>query len=105
MMTQLVEVVWHDAWNDEENFQSAHGITLTHKPLVVKTLGWLVISDELGVSIACERSTDEGGEKFRGRTFIPKAMIQSITSYKLTKPRDKKPTKSHTLPDLVENPV
>lgn len=83
----FVEVVWNDAWQDTENFQSAHGITLTHKPLVVKTLGWLVVDDEVGVSVANERSQDGDGETFRGRSFIPRAMVQSVTPYKLAKPR------------------
>lgn len=87
---EFVEVEWLDAWQDAENFQSAHGITLTHKPLVVKTLGWLMVRDEIGVSIANERTHEAETETFRGRTFIPHGMVQSVTPYRLVRPRTPK---------------
>lgn len=84
---QLVELIWLDAWADTDSFSSAHGISLTHKPMVVKTLGWLIKDDEIGVSVANERSMDNDTETFRGRTFVPRAMIQSITPFNLSRPR------------------
>ena len=84
---ELVEVTWLDAWADTDSFSSAHGITITHKPMTIYTLGWLVHEDEVGISVANERSVGEDGETYRGRTFIPSGMIKSVTHYKLTKPR------------------
>lgn len=88
---QLVEVTWLDAWQDTDNFASAHAISMTHKPLVVKTLGWLIKDDEVGISLANERNSGEDGEAYRGRTFILRGMIQSVTPYNLAKPRKVKP--------------
>ena len=90
MDKQLVLVFWLDAWADDDNFATTHGITATHAPLPVQTLGWLVHEDELGVSIANEHSTADGSDTWRGRTFIPKAMIKDVIPYNLTKPRTKR---------------
>lgn len=91
MDKRLVLVEWKDAWQDQENFATAHGIKSTHAPLLVKTLGWLVEDDEEGLSVVCEISGQSGSEVYRGRTFIPKAMVIKVTEFKLTKPKIKKP--------------
>lgn len=83
----FVEILWDDAWMDNDNFATVHGIELTHKPMVVKTRGWLLVDDAAGVSVANEESKTEDGTVFRGRTFIPRQMIKSVTPYKLVKPR------------------
>lgn len=90
MERQLVVVKWLDAWQDQENFTTAHGIKATHEPMPVETIGWLVQDDEVGVSLANEQSTQDGHDVFRGRTFVPRAMVQSVTPFKLTKPRKPK---------------
>ena len=83
-----IEARWLDAWSDTANFATAHGIALTHKPMLVRTRGWLIVDDEEGISMAAEDSLDDGGEMvFRGRTFIPRAMIQSVTVMKFTRPK------------------
>jgi hypothetical protein len=87
---RLVLIVWNDAWQDQDNFASSHGIALSHRPMVVQTLGWLIHDDEAGVSVVNERSMDEGSEVYRGRTFIPRPMIISVTDFKLAVPRKKK---------------
>jgi hypothetical protein len=84
---QLVLVIWVDAWQDQENFSTAHGIASTHGPMNVETLGWLIRDDEEGISVVNERSTQDGKDVFRGRTFIPRVNVKSVTSYNLTKPR------------------
>jgi hypothetical protein len=94
MELQFVQMVWNDAWQDQENFSSAHGIKSTHEPMKVETIGWLIQDDEVGVSLANERSTQDGIDVFRGRTFVPRAMVQSVTPFKLTKPRKPKPIQS-----------
>lgn len=91
-MAELVSCSWKDAWSDEENFQTTHGVALTHGPMIVTTIGWLLKDDEVGVSIANEKSVQDDGEVvYRGRTFIPKEMLISITPFKLAKPRKVKP--------------
>lgn len=90
-MAELVEAIWTDAWSDEENFQTIHGITLTHGPMIVHTIGWLLKNDDAGVSIANEKSVQDDGEVvYRGRTYIPKGMLTSVVPFKLAKPRKAK---------------
>jgi hypothetical protein len=85
---RLVLVVWNDAWQDQDNFTSSHGIAMSHKPMAVQTLGWLIHEDHTGLSIVNEQSLDESGaEVFRGRTFVPRAMVSSVTDFKLALPR------------------
>lgn len=91
---QLVIVDWLDAWQDQDNFATAHGIAATHEPMPVQTIGWLIKEDDVGVSVANEQSTQDGHDVFRGRTFIPRAMIKSVTLFNLTKPRTKKKVES-----------
>lgn len=91
MANKLVLVLWDDAWQDQENFSTAHGIQSTHGPMPVETLGWVLQDDDVGISIVNEHSTQDGHDVFRGRTFIPRAMIKKVTEFKLTKPRQPKP--------------
>lgn len=86
-MIPLVLVTWNDAWQDTDNFTTAHGIVSTHAPLKVETLGWLVRDDTVGISVANEQSMEDGVPTFRGRTFIPRAMVVTVTHYTLTKKR------------------
>lgn len=88
---QVVIVKWLDAWQDQENFTTAHGIKATHEPMPVETMGRLIQEDEVGISVANERSTQDGHDVFRGRTFIPRAMVQSVETFNLVRPRKPKP--------------
>lgn len=85
--TPLVLVVWDDAWQDQDNFATVHGVAQTHAPLAVQTLGWLLVDNETGISVANERSSDNGTDTYRGRTFVPRAMVRSVTPFKMTAPR------------------
>ena len=88
---QFVEVTWSDAWADDDNFATAHGLALTHKPMEVKTRGWLILDNEIGVSVANEESrTEDDAAVFRGRTFIPRAMVKSVVPYRLAAVRKSK---------------
>lgn len=86
----FVIVEWDDAWQDQENFATAHGIATTHQPMRVKTRGLLILDDDVGISLANEDSVQDGTPVFRGRTFVPRAMVRSVTPYNLTKPRTKR---------------
>ena len=99
---QLVELVWTDAWADVDGFASEHGISITHKPMIIKTIGWLIQDDDVGVSIANECNTTTDGHTFRGRTFVPRKMVQSMTLYNLTKTRkSRKPKKELKEPAAI----
>lgn len=80
----LAVVVWHDAWVKEEPILLDDAKT-THLPTTVTTIGWVLYEDEKGISLANEHYD----ASWRGRTFIPKAMIVSVTPFKLAKPRMK----------------
>jgi hypothetical protein len=84
---RLVLVEWDDAWQDTDNFASAHGIEQTHKPLQVETLGWVILDDETGVSVVNEQNAE--GSEFRGRTFIPRQMVRKVTDFTLARRRVK----------------
>lgn len=92
----LVIVTWHDAWADQDNFASAHGMAQTHEPMVVHTLGWIVHDDDKGLSVVNEMSNEDGKAIYRGRTFIPRAMVQKVTPYQLSKPRATRKAKETT---------
>lgn len=79
----LVLVVWNDAWVDGEATAGHAEATLKHKPMVITTMGWLLVDNDVGVQIANEYYEDG----YRGRTFIPRAMVQSMTPFILAKPR------------------
>lgn len=76
----LVVVLWDDAWQSETPATMAH---FEHKPERVTTIGWLMKDDDVGVQLANEFYD----ETYRGRTFIPRAMIVRVTRYGLAKPR------------------
>lgn len=98
-MKQTITIVtWDDAWQDQENFATAHGIKSTHSPMLVKTKGDIVQDDELGISLVCESSEQDGQPVYRGRTFIPRAMIRSVDTYILTKPKAKRSAKPTPVP-------
>lgn len=86
----LVLITWLDAWQDQENFATVHGVKQTHEPLTVQTLGWVLVDDETGISVANEHSSADGKDTYRGRTFIPRAMVQSVTPFKMTTPKPRK---------------
>lgn len=91
MMTQFVVVLWNDAWIDATEPVTLVDVETKHKPLLVKTFGWLLKEDEVGVTLASERYLDNTEhDVFRAATFIPKAMIQSVTPVSLAKKRKPK---------------
>ena len=52
-------VLWEDAWIDATEPMTSLDIESKHKPLVVKTFGWLLKESEVGVMLASERYLDE----------------------------------------------
>ena len=84
----LVLVEWDDAWADATAAVTERDVGDSHKAEVIRTLGWLLKEDDKGVSVAAEYCADGS---YRGRSFIPRGMIRSMTHYRLVKPRKPKP--------------
>ena len=82
----LVLVKWNDANVDGDDIVTLENVDAFHKPTIVNTLGWLLKSDEVGVTLVNEYYD----ELFRGRTFIYRPMIISVIPYNLTPPRKPK---------------
>jgi hypothetical protein len=79
----LVVLVWDDAWVKGDAPVVMSEVKHEHKPMPVTTIGWLLHEDDRGVQIANEFYDDA----YRGRTFVPRAMVRSMTTYALAKPR------------------
>lgn len=88
----IVKVIWHDAWADATEPININEVHMKHQPMIMTTLGWLLIDNEGGISIANEQYIDDAGmETYRGRTFIPRAMVNQVIPFK-------KPKKVKVLP-------
>jgi len=89
-MASLVLVTWDDAWTDTDGFATLHGVQQTHQPMAIQTIGWLLQDDTTGISLANEQSAEDGHPTYRGRTFIPRAMVRTVQPFTMTKPRKPK---------------
>ena len=98
---QISGCTWNDAHGSDGTI-SVHEID--HKPYVYTTVGYLLRSDEIGVSIAFEKSEDG---KFRDITFIPRAMIIKEFSISPKSPKRsrhaKKPQTTPPYPPLPDS--
>ena len=84
-MNELYVCVWADAHGSDGTLQ-AHEVD--HKPYVYTTVGFLVRTDAIGVSIAFELGEDG---KFRDITFVPRAIVMDEWSLgRLRRPRRRK---------------
>lgn len=100
-MSELYVCVWNDAHGSSGTI-ATHEIE--HKPYVYTTVGFKVLSDEIGVSIAFEQGEDG---RWRDITFVPRAMIvEEYSLGELKKPRAKRksarPDKSESESKEVE---
>jgi hypothetical protein len=81
---------WLDAWCDGVDDTTFDKVHEKHKPMEMETRGWVLLDDEVGVSLFYERQGDLSS--YRGRTFIPRGMIISVTDFPpKRKARAKKP--------------
>lgn len=103
---RFVEVVWSDAYADKATKAfSVDEIKHTDEDnLPVVTRGFLLREDDKGVSVAPEfyLNTEDNKWNYRGRTFILKSMILSVTDYPPKKKKSRLP-KTHRVPELVEH--
>lgn len=83
---KLVVVEWLDAWVRADEPVTLADVGASHHPEPVTTIGWVLLQDDTGISLANEVYDGH----YRGRTFVPAGMIESITPYKLTKARQPK---------------
>ncbi len=87
----LVLVTWNDANTGNEDVVTPENVEAYHKPTIVYTLGWLLRDDAKGITLVNEYYD----EFYRGRTFIYRPMIISVTQFNLSKPRAKKKVAAH----------
>jgi hypothetical protein len=80
-------IVWNDAHarNQAVEYEESELIQ-QHRPEECITLGLVVKDDETGITIYNEET---GPSSVRGVSFIPKAMLKSVTYVNLTMPRKK----------------
>jgi hypothetical protein len=84
-VSELYACRWGDAHGSDGTI-AAHEVD--HKPYVYTTVGFLVKTDEVGVSIAFELGEDK---RYRDVTFIPRSMVlEEYSLGKLKRPRKKK---------------
>lgn len=84
-MIELYACRWADAHGSDGTL-AAHEID--HKPYVYTTVGYLVKTDTIGVSIASELGEDG---KYRDITFVPRAIVlEEFSLGPLRKPRKKR---------------
>lgn len=76
--TSLIIVDWDDAWATS-GWARLDAAAQDHRPLPVKSVGFLIKQDKTGVSIA--GGFDVNGNP-AGQHFIPKGMITKITKVK-----------------------
>lgn len=88
----LAIVEWHDADTGEEVVE-LDTVSIYHAPTKVTTLGWVMRDDAVGITLVNEYYNS----RYRGRTFIPRAMIVNFTPCTLTKVKKAK-SKSHPAP-------
>jgi hypothetical protein len=98
MSHPFVIVVWDDAYGGAHTPTAEADMAAGHTPLVVQTIGWLLRDDDKGISLFNERYDDEGTTLWRGRSFIPRGMIRSVTPFNLSRPR-RKPNVQTTSPE------
>lgn len=68
----LVKVVWRDAHGTSTVAYAEYEIP--HAPIKITTIGWMIRSDEKGISLCNEMCEDN---TFRGVTFIPAELLES----------------------------
>jgi len=90
---QFAVVIWDDVQGSSTDVITDENIHLHHRPVVMKTVGWILMDDAEGVSIACEEYWEDGLPNWRGHTFILRALVRSVTPFPLTAPRKPRPRK------------
>lgn len=81
-------VIWEDANGNATSEYTDADMPGLHKAAVYHSWGWVVISDERGVSLVNEWCPKD--ESYRSRMFIPRGMIREEVALSVTSPRKRK---------------
>lgn len=91
MEDELYCCKWADAHGSDGTL---HAHEVDHKPYNYTTVGYLVKTDTIGVSIAFEKGEDG---RFRDITFVPRAIVlEEFSLGRLKRPRARRPSLSPT---------
>ena len=69
-----VIVTWNDAHGHDGECELGR---LDHKPYLTKSVGWLLRTDDIGVTIAMDLFPDEA-TAFKNSAFLPYGMVVDI---------------------------
>jgi hypothetical protein len=94
----LKVVVWDDAWSAGIEVMTMKEAKERHKASIMQTIGWVVESNDEGITLFNERCMDKGEECYRGHSFIPRVLVKSETPFKLATPRKKAPREKVPVP-------
>lgn len=81
-------IIWEDANGNAAAEYADADMPGFHKAAVYHSWGWVVISDDRGVSLVNEWCPKD--ESYRSRMFIPRGMIREETVLSVSRPRAKK---------------
>lgn len=73
-----VEVEWLDAHKNSALEDLSYSEDYSHAPMQMRTVGWLIRYDEVGVTVCAEKVTHEETPTYRGQTFVPAGMIVAV---------------------------
>ncbi len=82
-LPQFVIVEWDDPNSSSVEVITEENLEAFHVPEAMKTAGWLLRDDDRGVSIANEVYFERDKPRWRGHTFIMRALIRAVTPAKL----------------------
>ena len=87
MSNKLVKVTWLDAFGEvDKTIYSEHEIS--HAPIILESVGWLLRENEEGVTIAMDRNPSEVFT-YRNVGFIPAQMVKQVEVLYVRKSRQK----------------
>lgn len=89
-------VVWDDAHGTSSDQFTEDEIQKKHKGARFQSYGWLIRSDEIGVTLVCEWEPAE--KSYRAQMFIPRGMVVEEQTFRLTPPRKPRAKVSATPP-------
>jgi hypothetical protein len=77
-MSKLIKVQWLDAFGEvDKTIYSEHEIS--HKPLILESVGWLLKEDSEGITIAMDWNPSEDFT-YRNVGFIPSQMVMEVST-------------------------
>lgn len=74
-LPEVVVVEWDDAHGSTVDEVNESSLASMHAAAVMRTIGWLVLLDDEGASIANELQPDG---TYRGHSFVPLGIIRAI---------------------------